>query len=54
MNPNLADAWTTGDEHSGPGAQDQMRIVKQRLIEMLPGIRVFLGMRRVDQTTRQG
>ena len=33
----LSHAWGTG--------QDQMRIVKQRLLEMLPDVRVFLGAR---------
>ncbi len=31
----LSHIWGTG--------QDQMRIVKQRMLEMLPGVRVFLG-----------
>ena len=36
----LSHVWSTG--------QDQMRIVKQRLIEMLPGVCVFLD---VDDLT---
>ena len=35
-------AWTTSDATLGAGAQDQMRIVKHRLTEMLPGCRIFL------------
>jgi hypothetical protein len=35
-------AWTTSDATLGVGAQDQMRIVKHRLSEMLPGCRIFL------------
>jgi hypothetical protein len=39
----LSHAWTTSDSDKGPGAQDQMRIVKQRLLETLCGCKVFLG-----------
>ena len=38
----LSHAWVTG--------QDQMRVVKQRLLEMLPGVRVFLD---VDDLQRK-
>ena len=37
-----ADGLTTASADTIASAQDQMRIIKQGLIECLPGIRVFL------------